>query len=109
MAVQRIGNESSICDSTPNVRFFHRDSQIGFLTRWGQGSTKFIRNRSLLEIDEKNLCILDHDGRLPHAQEFVSTKKKIFQTMFRGRPNRFPPPPFCEEEWLELLGRIGLN
>ncbi|XP_028400771.1 sacsin-like [Dendronephthya gigantea] len=54
-------------------------------------------------------CIPDINGRPRVASEFFDTKNAVFRTMFVDDPEKFPSPPFDDEDWRDLLCSIGLQ
>ena len=53
-------------------------------------------------------CIPNKNGDYVHASEFYDPRKKVFRIMEDESSNKFPPPPFNEEEWLDFLVLIGM-
>jgi sacsin len=54
-------------------------------------------------------CIPDQGGSLHKASDFFDPKYKVFKEMYNGDNNKFPPSPFNEEEWSDLLEDIGMH
>ncbi|XP_028400776.1 uncharacterized protein LOC114523914 [Dendronephthya gigantea] len=54
-------------------------------------------------------CIPDKNDRLHFATEFFDPKNNLFMVMFAGDGEKFPPPPFNDLDWLNLLESIGLQ
>ena len=53
-------------------------------------------------------CIPDHNGDLHFASEFIDPNYEVFK-IFADDYNMFPPSPFCDEDWSDLLQDIGLQ
>ena len=54
-------------------------------------------------------CIPDENGYLHPPIEFFDQNNSVFKAMYAGDNSKFPPPPFNEESWSNLLQDIGLQ
>ncbi|XP_028400770.1 sacsin-like [Dendronephthya gigantea] len=63
----------------------------------------------LLKSMKENPCIPDENGRLHLVANFFDPKNELFKVMFVDDLKKFPPPPFNDENWLQLLREIGLK
>ena len=54
-------------------------------------------------------CIPDQAGNLHFVQEFFDPHNEVFKIMFEGESDKFPPSPFNEQDWLNLLKDVGLQ
>ena len=54
-------------------------------------------------------CIPDKDGLLHKASEFFDQSNHVFEVMYGGDSNKFPPSLFNDESWSRLLRDIGLQ
>ncbi len=57
----------------------------------------------------ENPCIPDKDGDLHFAREFFDPTNKVFNVMFEDDYDMFPPSPFSDSDWLQLLEDVGLQ
>ena len=98
-----------------HFRIFTRESQIKHLIyirdkvypSLPQGaSTKKIR---FLKTMTQTACIPDKEGCLHKASEFFDQDNSVLKLMYEGDSKKFPPSPFDEDSWLDLLRDIGLQ
>ncbi len=68
-----------------------------------------VQKKAFLKNMAQTHCIPDKNGCLHKASEFFNPKIKVFKVMFEDDCNKFPPSPFNEEDWLNLLKDIGLH
>ena len=68
-----------------------------------------IEKRKFLKCMKETFCIPDKDGNLHLAREFFNQRMKVFEAMFYNEKNKFPPEPFKNKSWFDLLGDIGLQ
>ena len=54
-------------------------------------------------------CIPDEEGCLHKASEFFDQDNSVLKLMYEGDSKKFPPSPFKEDSWLDLLRDIGLQ
>jgi hypothetical protein len=54
-------------------------------------------------------CIPDQDGCLHVARDFFDPNNDVFKVMYEYNRNKFPPSPFNEADWSNLLQDIGLQ
>ena len=54
-------------------------------------------------------CIPDQYGHLHLASNFFDPNNDVFKVMYKYDGNKFPPSPFNEIEWSDLLQDIGLQ
>ena len=66
--------------------------------------TKMLR-KTMIE----NPCIPDKDGDLHFARDFFDPTNEIFNVMFEDDYDMFPPTPFSDADWLQLLEDVGLQ
>ena len=71
----------------------------------GDSSDKKIFLNSMIE----NACIPDEHGNLHLAAEFYDPSNELFKVMFEHECGKFPPAPFNDRAWLDLLSDIGLR
>ena len=67
-----------------------------------------VQKEAFLKSMAQTHCIPDKNGCLHKASEFFNPKKKVFKVMFKDDCNKFPPSPFDDEDWLDLLEGTGL-
>ncbi len=53
-------------------------------------------------------CIPDKNGCLHKASEFFNPENELFEVMFKDDCNKFPPSPFDDKDWSDLLEDTGL-
>ncbi|XP_028400774.1 sacsin-like, partial [Dendronephthya gigantea] len=58
---------------------------------------------------KKTPCIPDENGKLHVAADFFDPSNELFKVMFADDLKKFPPPPFDDSTWLQLLRDIGLQ
>ena len=98
-----------------HFEMFTREGQIEHL--------KYIRDEIHLSFSKNDLkkkkkflhtmnaipCIPDQAGNLHFVQEFFDLNNKMFKIVFEGESDKFPPSPFNEEDWFDLLKDVGLQ
>ena len=103
----------------PSFNVFVRKSQFEYLTHIKDcvlpmlsikaRGTKEKRQEFLKHL-RSTRCIPDSDGnQLHYPREFYDPRNEVFRIMFEDFPNKFPPPNFCGEEWLDFFAEIGLK
>ena len=98
-----------------NFRVFNRDSQMQHLSyiknkihpTLPRGDTD--EKKVFLRAMAENPCIPDKHGNLHLAAEFYDQYNKLFMVMFEDDCDKFPPTPFNDIVWLDLLKDIGLR
>ena len=97
-----------------NFSAFNRDSQMQHLIyikdevhpTLPRGNTH--EKQIFLRAMAENPCIPDKHGNLHLAAEFYDLSNELFKIMFEDDCDKFPPVPFNDIAWLELLKDIGL-
>ncbi|XP_028400649.1 sacsin-like [Dendronephthya gigantea] len=94
--------------------FHQRKSNGTFKVRKGHVFPSFPQGGSpdkikFLKSMKETPCIPDKNDRLHFATEFFDPKNNLFMVMFAGDGEKFPPPPFNDLDWLNLLESIGLQ
>ena len=98
-----------------HFKIFTRESQIKHLEyikenifpQFPQGES--LDKRIFLKCMKETPCIPDENGRLHFASDLFYQGNGVFIVMFADDLEKFPPPPFNETSWLQLLRQIGLQ
>ena len=98
-----------------NFSVFNRDSQMQHLIyikdevhpTLPRGKTD--EKQIFLSAMAENPCIPDKHGNLHLAAEFYDLSNELFKVMFEDDCDNFPPAPFNDIVWLDLLKDIGLR
>ena len=69
--------------------------------------TRSNEKREFVRVLKETACLPGQDGNLHHANEFYDPNNDVFKIMLKDF--RFPPPPFNEPSWRDLLQEIGLQ
>ena len=94
---------------------FNRDSQMQHLIYIkDEIHSKFPRSdtdekKRFLKVMAESPCIPDKHGNLHLAAKFYDPSNELFKVMFEDDCDKFPPAPFNDIAWLDLLKDIGLR
>ncbi len=89
---------------------FTRESQIQHLIYIRDEVYPFRPDTKMLRRTmNENPCIPGKDGDLHFAQDFFDPTNEVFKVMFENDYDMFPPSPFGNTDWLQLLKDIGLQ
>ena len=68
-----------------------------------------IQKKMFLQFMTQTPCIPDQYGHLHMAVNFFDPNNDVFKVMYKKDGSKFPPPPFNETDWSDLLQDIGLQ
>ena len=98
-----------------HFNWFTRESQLKHLVHirdiihasFPKGPT--IEKTRFLQCLTQTPCIPDQYGHLHLAGNFFDPNNDVFKLMYKCDGSKFPPSPFNESEWSDLLQAIGLR